>query len=230
MTNPKQRAALAALDLVEDGMKLGLGTGSTAKFFIEGLGEKVRQGLEVSGIPTSKASEDLARANGIPLFEADEATVLDLDIDGSDEITVDGAMIKGGGGAMLREKIVARAAKTFVMIADASKRVDILGGFPLPVEVISFGQATTIAEIRRVLDAQGLPSDKITLRAAADGKGFFQTDSGNLVADLQLDRIEDPEALDVALTMIPGVVTTGLFLGFNVKQILATEEGFLDDE
>ena len=228
MTNPKERAALSALELVEDGMKLGLGTGSTAKFFIDGLGERVRQGLQVQGVPTSQASEDQARALGIPLIELAETTVLDLDIDGSDEITRTGAMIKGGGGAMLREKIVARAAKTFVLIADASKRVETLGRFPLPVEVIPFGQASTIGEIRAVLEDLRIPGRQITLRPAADGNGFFETDSGNLVADLQLDRIEDPHALDQALTMIPGVVTTGLFLGFDVHQILATEEGFLD--
>lgn len=227
-SNPKQRAALAALELVEDGMLLGLGTGSTAKFFIEALGEKVRGGLDVKGIPTSQWSADLARQNGIELFEPDETTVLDLDIDGSDEITPDGAMIKGGGGAMLREKIVASAARKFVMIADASKRVETLGAFPLPVEVIPFGQTLTIKAIRDVLSGQGFQNPQISLRPAANGEGFFITDSGNLVADLKLGRIEDPQALDAGLTMIPGVVTTGLFLGFDVHQILATEDGFLD--
>ncbi|NNU17707.1 ribose-5-phosphate isomerase RpiA [Parvularcula sp. ZS-1/3] len=226
-SNPKERAALAALDLVEDGMKLGLGTGSTAKFFIEHLGQRVRQGLDVEGVPTSKASEELARANGIPLFELAETTVLDLDIDGSDEITPDGSMIKGGGGAMLREKIVARASKRFVMIADVSKRVQTLGAFPLPIEVIPFGQAATIGEVRRELERLGYEGTDISLRSAEAG-GFFETDSGNLVADLKLGRIEDPKALDEALTMIPGVVTTGLFLGCDVHQILATEDGLLN--
>ncbi|GGY49540.1 ribose-5-phosphate isomerase RpiA [Parvularcula lutaonensis] len=226
--SPKKRAALAALELVEDGMRLGLGTGSTAKFFIEALGEKVRTGLDVKGVPTSRWSEELARKNGIELFEPDETTVLDLDIDGSDEITPDGSMIKGGGGAMLREKIVARAARKFVMIADASKRVHTLGAFPLPVEVIPFGQALTVRAIREVLSEEGFSNPQITLRAAPNGEGFFLTDAGNLVADLALGRIQNPETLDRKLTMIPGVVTTGLFLGFDVHQILATEDGFLD--
>jgi ribose 5-phosphate isomerase A len=224
----KKRAALAALEEVRSGMRIGLGTGSTAAFFIEALGEKVRSGLDVQGVPTSKTTASLAESAGIPLFEPDETTVLDMTVDGADEVTAAGAMIKGGGAALLREKIVARAARRFVLIADASKRVETLGRFPLPVEIVPFAEGASVRAIREVLQNLGYEAAELQLRPAKDRRGFAETDNGNLVADLKLGRISDPEALDRALTLIPGVVTTGLFLGFEVKQILATEDGFLD--
>lgn len=224
----KKRAAEAALDLVRDGMALGLGTGSTATFFIEGLAERVRLGLDVCGVPTSEATAALARRLGVPLIEPNELTVLDLDIDGADEVTPAGAMIKGGGGAMLREKIVARASRRFVLIADASKRVTTLGRFPLPVEIEPFGAMLTIRAIRETLSGLGFDPQGLALRPDPASRGFFKSDGGNLVADLKLQRIEEPEALDRELTLIPGVVTTGLFLGFDVHQILATEDGLLN--
>ncbi|MEM9839190.1 MAG: ribose-5-phosphate isomerase RpiA [Pseudomonadota bacterium] len=224
----KRRAAEKALALVEDGMRLGLGTGTTARFFLEGLGERVRGGLEICGVPTSKETAQLARALNIPLLEPAETTRLHMAVDGADEVTPRGEMIKGGGGAMLREKIVAQAADRFILIADGSKRVETLGAFPLPVEVIPFGLALTIRQIREALAGLGLSSADVRLRPAAEGQGFAETDNGNLIADLSVGRIVDPEALDTTLTMIPGVVTTGLFIGLNVHQLLATEDGFLD--
>ncbi|MEO1656743.1 MAG: ribose-5-phosphate isomerase RpiA [Pseudomonadota bacterium] len=223
----KRRSAEAALELVEDGMILGLGTGSTANFFLEGLGAKIRAGMDIRGVPTSKASEALATKHGVTIITPDETTAIDLDVDGADEITPGGAIIKGGGGALLREKIVARAAKRFVVIADASKRVETLGAFPLPVEIETFGAPLTVLAIREVLAQQGFADAPITLRPAKEG-GFFTSDGGNLVADLKLERIPDPEALDLALTMLPGVVTTGLFLGLNPAQLLASDDGLID--
>ncbi|MEO1043040.1 MAG: ribose-5-phosphate isomerase RpiA [Pseudomonadota bacterium] len=223
----KRLSAEAALDLVEDGMVMGLGTGSTANFFLQGLGQKIRAGMDLRGVPTSKASEALAIEHGVTIITPDETTVIDLDVDGADEITPDGAIIKGGGGALLREKIVARAANQFVVIADASKRVKTLGAFPLPVEIETFAASLTIRAIREVLTENGFSEAKLTLRPGKEG-GFFVSDGGNLVVDLALERIHDPEALDQALTMLPGVVTTGLFLGLNPKQLLASEDGLID--
>lgn len=222
----KQRAAEAALELVENGMVIGLGTGSTAKFFIEGLGKKIAQGWDLVGIPTSQASERLANAAGVPLVTADETTRIQLDVDGADEITPGGAIIKGGGGALLREKIIAQAAEKFVVIADASKRVETLGGFPLPVEIEPFAMALTVRAIRDVLERHGFTNVPMRLRPA-DAGGFFETDGGNLIVDLKLERIENPGPLDLDLTMLPGVVTTGLFLGLKPKQLLATDTGLL---
>ncbi|MEM7740726.1 MAG: ribose-5-phosphate isomerase RpiA [Pseudomonadota bacterium] len=223
----KRLSAEAALEMVEDGMVLGLGTGSTANFFLEGLGRNIRGGMSVRGVPTSKASEALAIKHGVTILSPDETTVIDLDVDGADEITPDGAIIKGGGGALLREKIVARAAERFVVIADASKRVATLGAFTLPVEVETFGYGLTLRVIRQTLVEQGFSNAPLSLRHGKDG-GFFVSDGGNLVVDLALGRIEDPHALDQALTMVPGVVTTGLFLGLNPKQLLASDEGLID--
>lgn len=222
----KKRAADAALRLVENGMVLGLGTGSTAKFFIEGLGAKVAQGWDLVGIPTSRASEELAHKAGVPLITPDEGTTIDLDVDGADEITPGGAIIKGGGGALLREKIIAQAATRFVVIADASKRVETLGRFPLPVEIEPFGAGLTIRAIRSVLERHGYASPPLRLRPAE--RGFFVTDGGNLIVDVKLGRIEDPGGLDEALTLLPGVVTTGLFLGLKPTQLLATADGLLE--
>ncbi len=224
----KKHAADAALEIVQDGMTVGLGTGSTARFFIEGLGEKARRGFDVHGVPTSKATEALAREAGVPLLMPDEGTLIDIDVDGADEVTPEGFMIKGGGGALLREKIIARAATKFVLIADASKRVDVLGRFPLPVEIEPFGAGLTIKKIRAAVQDLGFKNPEIQLRGAPERRGFFETDGGHLIADLTLDRIRDPHAVDEALTLLPGVITTGLFLDLDPRQILATEEGTID--
>lgn len=223
-TLAKQNAAAAALAFVEPGMTLGLGTGSTAKAFITMLGERVRAGLDVVGIPTSTRSDALARDGGIPIITPDETTTIDLAIDGADEATPAGALIKGGGGALLREKIIAGAAQRFIVIADASKRVSRLGAFPLPIEITPYSYGLTVRAIRRVCERQGLRGD-FTLRARDDGEGFFITDGGNYIVDAALGDIPEPAALDEKLTLLPGVVTTGLFTAHTTDLIFGSETG-----
>lgn len=220
MTDPKTRAARAALEEVQDGMTLGLGTGSTAARFVELLGEAR---LDVRGIPTSDATAALARERGIALAVPDEATIIDLAVDGADEADPDGTLIKGGGAALLREKIIAQAAKRFVVIADDSKRVPHLGAFALPVEVERFAWGLTVAAIRETLAKVGYENPQLRLRP--EGSGFALTDGGNYVLDCALGRITDAGALDAALTMIPGVVTTGLFVGLADTIIYGTDQG-----
>lgn len=204
---------MAALSHVTSGMTLGLGTGSTAAFFIKLLGEKIRTGLEVKGVPTSKATADLARQAGIELIIPDETTPIHLAVDGADEADPTGHLIKGGGGALLREKIIAAAAERFIVIADASKQVTRLGAFALPIEIEPFGWALTVRAIRATLVAEGYPTPQLQLRSLPEEEGFFRSDGGNLVVDANLERIEDPATLDRALTLLPGVITTGLFVG-----------------
>lgn len=220
----KRQAAAAALDLVEPEMTLGLGTGSTAAAFIALLGEKIRDGLSVAGVPTSEETRRLALAAGVDVIEPDETTVIDLAVDGADE--VDGALslIKGGGGALLREKIVARAARRFVVIADASKRVAQLGAFPLPVEIDRFCWPLTVRAVRETLHGLGYPRAEIRLRAAAAGPSFM-SDGGHYILDCRLGRIEDAAALEATLARLPGVVETGLFVGLADEAILAGAEG-----
>ena len=216
----KTRAARAAFAEVRDGMTLGLGTGSTAAAFVRLLGEARP---DVACVATSEETEALARRAGLDLVVPDEATPIDLAVDGADEADPDGDLIKGGGGALLREKIVAAAARRFVVIADASKRVRRLGAFPLPVEVERYAWGLTVRRVREVLGAHGHAAPPLTLRA--EGTGFAQTDGGNYVLDCALGRIEDAGALDAALTMIPGVVTTGLFVGLADTIIYGTDTG-----
>ena len=220
MSDPKTRAAEAALAEVEDGMTVGLGTGSTAARFIEALGAAR---LDVRGVPTSDATAALAREHGIELAVPDEATRIDLAVDGADEADASGSLIKGGGAALLREKIVAAAAERFVVIADASKRVGQLGAFPLPVEVERFAWGLTVGAVRRALAERGYDASRLRLRP--EGSGFALTDGGNYVLDCPLGRIEDAGTLDAALTMIPGVVTTGLFIGMADTIYYGTETG-----
>ncbi|MBB5519124.1 ribose-5-phosphate isomerase RpiA [Amphiplicatus metriothermophilus] len=219
----KRRAAAEAMTLVADGMTLGLGTGSTAAHFIDLLGEAVRNGLSVKGVPTSEDTSRRAEAAGVELIEPDETTVIDLAVDGADEVDARGDLIKGGGGALLREKIVAAVAKRFVVIADASKKVAELGAFPLPVEIDRFAYGLTARRIREALVAQGLPGD-IALRHRPDGAAFV-TDGGNLVVDCRARRIHEPALLDGALKSIPGVVETGLFLRMAERVIFGTADG-----
>ncbi|MBY0421596.1 MAG: ribose-5-phosphate isomerase RpiA [Parvularculaceae bacterium] len=201
----KRKAAEAALALVEDGMTLGLGTGSTAAFFVKGLA-----GKRVKGVATSEETRRIAESVGVAVIEADESTRIDLAVDGADEIDLRGDLIKGGGGALLREKIVASAAARFVVIADQSKAVAELGAFPLPVEIDRFAWGLAVRRIRAACSGCGLKG-ALTLRFR-DGAPFL-TDGGNYVIDCALGRIHDPAALDLALRAIPGVVTTGLFIG-----------------
>lgn len=219
----KRQAAESALNLVESGMTLGLGTGSTAEIFIELLARKVKDGLRVSGVPTSEATKTRAEAAGIPLTTLDDSPFLDLAIDGADEIDDELRLIKGGGGALLREKIVAAASDRLVVIADRSKRVHTLGAFPLPVEVVSFGLTATRNMVEQFAADVGCEGP-VVLRLGQGGKPFT-TDSGHLILDCSFGRIGDPEALDDALKFVPGVVENGLFLGLADAAIVAGPDG-----
>jgi ribose 5-phosphate isomerase A len=221
----KQQAAERALAFIEPGMKLGLGTGSTAAKFVELLGAKVRAGLDVVCVPTSEATRAQAESLGIPLTTLDETSFLDLTVDGADELDASLRLIKGGGGALLHEKIVATASDRMIVIADASKRVDVLGAYPLPVEVVRFGLSATRSLIE-MLAADAGCKGPIKLRLGADGQPFV-TDGGNFLFDCVFGRIEEPEALDEALKLIPGVVENGLFLGIADAAIVAGPKGIV---
>jgi ribose 5-phosphate isomerase A len=222
----KRLAAAHAVARVTDGMRLGLGTGSTAHHFVTLLGERVRAGLTIVGVPTSEATLRQARAEGIPLTDLDETPELDLTIDGADEIDDDLRLIKGGGAALLREKIVAAASRRMLVIADASKRVECLGRFPLPIEVMPFGLRATCRAIEAALPGVGAGGE-IRLRNGASG-GPLVTDGGHFILDAHLGRIDRPEALGQALNAIPGVVEHGLFLGLATGAILASEKGLVE--
>jgi ribose 5-phosphate isomerase A len=219
----KRQAAERALTYVESGMKLGLGTGSTAAVFVALLGEKVKAGLDVICVATSEATATQARALGIKLTTLDDCPDLDLVIDGADEVTDDVMIIKGGGGALLREKIVASASSRLIIIADASKRVQTLGKFPLPVEVVPFGLRSTKDMIIEVAAGAGCVGD-IVLRLGPDKKPFV-TDSGNYILDCAFEAIDEPDSLDMMLKMVPGVVENGLFLGMAERAIIAGPNG-----
>jgi ribose 5-phosphate isomerase A len=219
----KQQAAERAIALVEDGMTLGLGTGSTAARFVDLVGERVKGGLKVRCVPTSEATRVRAEALGIPLVTLDEQPFVDLTVDGADEIDGELRLIKGGGGALLREKIVAAASDRMVVIADQSKRVAALGAFPLPVEVVQFGISVTRAMVQALAADAGCEGE-IVLRLKPDGRPFV-TDCGNCLLDCAFGRIDDPEALDEALKLVPGVVESGLFLGMADAAIIAGANG-----
>ena len=218
----KSIAAERALELVTPGMKLGLGTGSTAAKFVELLGRKVKEGLEVLCVPTSEDTRILAQRAGLALTTLDEHTELDLTVDGADEIDDSLRLIKGGGGALLREKIVAMASDRMVVIADHSKRVSALGAFPLPVEVVRFGAKATLKMIEDAAYDAGCDGE-IALRRL-NGE-FFVSDSGNFIADCAFDEISEPEALSDVLEMIPGVVEHGLFIDIADQAIIAGPSG-----
>lgn len=218
----KKAAAAKAVEFVEDGMKLGIGTGSTANEFIRLLAERVKAGLHITGVATSKRSEKLCRDLGIPVATLDETRHLDLDIDGADEIDPHLALIKGGGGALLREKIVAFASSQMLVIADSSKLVKTLGAFPLPIEINPFGLEATKEAIIKVADRLELPAN-IKLRVRDDKT--FVTDGGHFILDASFGRISDPERLSEALFSIPGVVEHGLFLNLAKKSVVAMANG-----
>lgn len=201
----KEAAARASLRFVKDGQVVGLGTGSTAKHFIQLLGEQVKNGLRIRGIPTSVRSKELAESLGIPLTTLDECQEIAVTVDGADEVDPQLRLIKGGGGALLREKIVASATKLEVIVADASKQVQKLGKFPLPVEVIKFAQALVAKRIR------ALGAD-VQLRKNADGTAYL-TDENNHILDCRFGEIQDPDRLARELSDMPGVVEHGLFIG-----------------
>ena len=218
----KRRAAEEALKLVEPGMRLGLGTGSTARHFVDLLGARVRAGLDVLCVSTSEATQTQAAGLGIPLSTLDETPALDLTIDGADEFDGRLRLIKGGGGALLREKIVATASTRMVVIADASKEVATLGRFPLPVEVVPFGLAATRAAVEAVAAETGCRG-AITLRHTA-GR-VFVTDGGHYILDCAFGAIPDPEGLASRLVAVPGVVEHGLFIGLAQAVYVADTAG-----
>ncbi len=219
----KTRAAEQALTYVESGMKLGLGTGSTAARFVDLLGKRVAQGLDVLGVPTSEATRIQAERLGIRLATLDDEPFLDLTIDGADEIDGRLGLIKGGGGALLREKIVATASEAMIVIADSSKLVTRLGAFPLPIEVVPFGLKATHGMVEALANDAGC-SGPITLRLGTDRKPF-RTDGGNFILDCAFGAIPDADELDAALKLIPGVVENGLFLGLADLAIVAGPAG-----
>ncbi len=208
----KRSAARAALDLVADGMVLGLGTGSTAAHFVRLLGQRVAQEkLQLRCVATSKATEDLALGLGLMIVSPNEVAGIDLAVDGADEVDGNFALIKGGGGALLREKIVAAAAARFVIMVDSAKLVAQLGRFALPVEVTPFGWALTAKAVRRALAAHDCPRQEVGLRQALSG-GPFITDGGNYILDCQCAAIAATHKLACALDGLAGVVEHGLFL------------------
>ena len=216
----KQAAAQHAVAYVEPGMRLGLGTGSTAVFMIHALAERLRDGRlrDIVGVPTSSASENLARQLGIPLATLEQQPVIDLALDGADEIDPHLNLIKGLGGALLHEKIVATSSRRFLVIASASKRVPHLGvKTPLPVEVVAFGLPLCIRRLRE------LGSEPVLRVDSANQP--FRTDEGHVIVDCRFGRIENPGELATAIKAIPGVVEHGLFLGMATKAIVANEAG-----
>ncbi|NIY97028.1 ribose-5-phosphate isomerase RpiA [Salipiger sp. HF18] len=217
-------AAKRAAEFVEDGMRVGLGTGSTAAWLVRCLGEKVREeGLKFRGVPTSTRTAELAREVGIEVITLEEARWLDLTIDGADEFDGELSLIKGGGGALLQEKIVATASDQMVVIADAAKEVGTLGAFPLPVEVIPFGWTASQALIEEALVSMDVMGRQITLRM--DGDSAYRTDEGNFILDLHLTRIGNPRQLALILNQIPGVVENGLFIDICDQVVIGYGDG-----
>lgn len=212
----KKLAAEKAVEFVKDGMIVGLGTGSTAYFAIQKIGQKVKEGLSIRAIATSNQSEELAKELGIPLLPFAEIDEIDVTIDGADEVDANWNLIKGGGGALLREKIVAAATKQLIIIVDESKLVKELGKFPLPVEIIPFGYEMTIRKLQK-LGAEPV------LRKAGDE--VYVTDNGNYIADCHLGSIARPEELHRMLNLIPGIVDNGLFIDMAAVVIAGNADG-----
>src|SRR5690349_11888669 len=215
----KQAAARAAVQLIESGCVVGLGTGSTATHAIRFIAERVRQGLKIVGIPTSQATKNLAEQLGIPLTTLEENPNIDIDIDGADEIDANLNLIKGGGGAMLREKVIASASKRFIVVAESVKLVPRLGKFPLPVEVIPFAESLIKTRIES-LGAQ------VSLRKYAYGNPYV-TDEGHHILDCSFGEIGDPAALNDTLHAIPGVVEHGLFIGVAEMAFVGKDGGVM---
>jgi ribose 5-phosphate isomerase A len=224
----KRAAAQRALDFVESGMRVGLGTGSTADWFVKGLGERLRARTltGVVGVPTSLRTGELAEHERVPLTTLDEAGWLDLTVDGADEVDAQLSLIKGGGGALLQEKIVACASDRMVVIADGSKRVERLGAFPLPIEIVPFGWETTKAIVERTLADCAVGGTETALRLNRDTP--FLTDGGHFILDLHLRRIDEPARLAAQLIAIPGVVETGLFIGIADSLVLGHPDGSVE--
>jgi len=219
----KRAAAAKALEFVPEGAKLGLGTGTTADAFIELLAEKVAEGFRVTGVPTSDRTAEKARALHIPLAPLDELGLLDVTVDGADEADRNLNLIKGAGGALLKEKIVAASSRQMIVIGDGSKLVERLGAFLLPIEIIPFGHRSTASRVRNVLTALGY-RDAVPKLRVRDGKPF-ETDCGNLIYDCALGAITDATMLAVALGSVPGVVEHGLFIGLASLLVIARADG-----
>jgi ribose 5-phosphate isomerase A len=219
----KRAASARALEFVRPGMRLGLGSGSTAKHFVDLLGERVRAGLDIVAVPTSEATRAQAAGVGIALTTLDDTPELDLTIDGADEIAPDLTLIKGGGGALLREKIVASASARMIVIADQSKWVPTLGRFPLPIEIAPFGAAATHRAVDAAAAAAGCTGPAV-LRTGQNGHAFV-TDGGHWILDAQLQRIPDPPELAARLGRVPGVMEHGLFIGIAQAAIVAGPDG-----
>jgi ribose 5-phosphate isomerase A len=214
----KLAAAQASLRFIKPGMVVGLGSGSTASLFIQLLGEQVKAGLDIVGIASSDASEQLARSLGIPITDFDHHTTIDVAIDGADEVGPRMALIKGGGGKLLREKIVASASKRFIIVADESKLVHQLGAFPLPIEVIKMAVPLVTARLQEI----GFTPK---IRQAKDGSGPYITDEGNILLDCSSAGMADPEETAAEIRAMVGVVEHGLFLGMAERALIAGEDG-----
>ena len=213
----KKLAAEAALDYVKDGYVVGLGTGSTIRYLLAALEQRVRAGLKITGVPTSEETAELARKAGIPLLSDDDLWPIDVAVDGADQVDPQLNLIKGGGGALLREKIVAANARQMIITVDETKRVSVLGGaFPLPIEVLPFGWRNTAREIEQLGGK--------TVRRERNSH-VFRTASGHYILDLHIARIEDPADLEVRLNRIPGVIECGLFVGRTDVLIVAASNG-----
>jgi ribose 5-phosphate isomerase A len=221
----KQNAAAAAMEFVEEGMTIGLGTGSTAKFFVEMLADEIADGLLVRCIETSEQTRALARSLGVPLIPFEQVDRIHLTVDGADEVGPGGVLIKGGGAALLREKIIANASDHMVVIADPSKDVAKLGAFPLPVEVTPFGFTITAKKVHDALVASGIERPRIELRKSPQSPELLVTDGGNHILDCHCGKIPDPARTAAYLSGVPGVVEHGLFIGLARTVIIGTETG-----
>ena len=220
----KENAAMAAIEFVEDGMTIGLGTGSTAKFFVEMLAEEIADGIMVKGVPTSEDTRRLAESLGIPLMPIEQVDRIHLTVDGADEVDGKAQLIKGGGAALLREKIIANASDLMVVIADPSKEVEVLGAFPLPVEVTPFGYTITAKKVYDALRRAGVTRPRIDVRTRAGNKPIV-TDGGNYILDCHCSVIPDAVKAASLLSEVPGVVEHGLFIGLARTVIIGREDG-----
>lgn len=227
VSHQKARAAAAAVDLVESGMMLGLGSGSTAEIFVGLLGERLADGdlSDIRGIPTSEATAAAARRAGVPLIEVDHVARIDLTVDGADEVDGRFRLIKGGGACLLREKIIAHASDRMVVIIDETKLVETLGAYPLPVEVDPFGFTITAKKVFDALRAAGAARPDVTLRRKGDSGEPLITDGGHYILDAACGAIPDPEAAAAYLNQIPGVIENGLFIGLARTVIVGEDSG-----
>lgn len=221
----KKHAAIAAMEFVEDGMTIGLGTGSTAKYFVELLADEIADGLVVRCIETSEQTRRQAESLGVPLLPAEQIETIDIVVDGADEVDEAGQLIKGGGAALLREKIIANASDHMIVIADPSKQVERLGAFPLPVEVTPFGFTITARKVYEALVASGVEKPRVEIRKQAGSEDLLVTDGGNYILDCHCVRIPDAASLAARLSNVPGVVEHGLFIGIARTVIIGNENG-----